>query len=151
HAEMRQAGWPDPVLRGDGRFRSAVGRTLLVDVRADADRLQRMVQGGSGQPPRSYRARPSGPRRGSRAAARTNRRSGAASRGARGIRQGTHTTLGLAAGMNSLRNLGDILRLPALGERLAYVDLRPAQPVEFTAVELDRLIAAVARGLMRRG
>jgi len=52
---------------------------------------------------------------------------------------------------SSLRNLGDILRLPALGERLAYVDLRSGEPVEFTAIELDRLIVAVARGLMRRG
>jgi acyl-CoA synthetase (AMP-forming)/AMP-acid ligase II len=52
---------------------------------------------------------------------------------------------------NILHNLGDILRLPALGNRLAYVDLRPGRPIEFTAIELDRLIVSVARGLVRRG
>jgi acyl-CoA synthetase (AMP-forming)/AMP-acid ligase II len=54
--------------------------------------------------------------------------------------------------MMDLLNLGDILRLPALGERLAYVDLRgPGRPRELTAVELDRFIVAIARGLARRG
>jgi long-chain acyl-CoA synthetase len=54
--------------------------------------------------------------------------------------------------MTELRNLGDILRLPALGDRPAHIDLRlPDQPRELTAVELDRLIVAVARGLVRRG
>ena len=54
--------------------------------------------------------------------------------------------------MGSPRNLGDILRLPALGDRPAYIDLRIAnQPRELTAFELDELIVAVARGLARRG
>jgi acyl-CoA synthetase (AMP-forming)/AMP-acid ligase II len=54
--------------------------------------------------------------------------------------------------MKNLRNLGDILRLPALGERTAYIDLRQANaPVELTAFELDRLVVATARGLVRRG
>ncbi|HEY3783860.1 MAG TPA: class I adenylate-forming enzyme family protein [Steroidobacteraceae bacterium] len=54
--------------------------------------------------------------------------------------------------MTGLTNLGDILRLPALGDRLAYVDLRrPDQPLQLTAVELDERICAVARGLLRRG
>jgi long-chain acyl-CoA synthetase len=54
--------------------------------------------------------------------------------------------------MTYLRNLGDILRLPALGERSAYIDLRQANaPRELTAAELDRLIVATARGLARRG
>lgn len=54
--------------------------------------------------------------------------------------------------MTPLRNLGDILRLPALGARLAYIDLRrPDFPVNVTATELDQLIMAVARGLARRG
>jgi long-chain acyl-CoA synthetase len=52
----------------------------------------------------------------------------------------------------SLQNLGDILRLPALGSRPAFVDLRePDRPQELTAVELDRRIVALARGLRRRG
>lgn len=54
--------------------------------------------------------------------------------------------------MTPLRNLGDILRLPALGARLAYIDLRRSHlPLEVTATELDQLIMAVARGLSRRG
>jgi long-chain acyl-CoA synthetase len=54
--------------------------------------------------------------------------------------------------MTALVNLGDILRLPALGDRLAFIDLRqPAQPLQLTALELDRRIVAVARGLKRRG
>lgn len=54
--------------------------------------------------------------------------------------------------MSELRNLGDILRLPALAERLAYVDLRDAtQPRSLTAADLDRQIVALARGLRRRG
>ncbi|HVW71066.1 MAG TPA: class I adenylate-forming enzyme family protein [Steroidobacteraceae bacterium] len=54
--------------------------------------------------------------------------------------------------MSEFRNLGDILRLPALGGRLAYVDLRDSdKPVQVTAVELDQRIVALARGLIRRG
>ncbi|HEX4243057.1 MAG TPA: class I adenylate-forming enzyme family protein [Steroidobacteraceae bacterium] len=54
--------------------------------------------------------------------------------------------------MTDLVNLGEILRLPALGERPAYLDLRrPDRPLEVTAQELDRRILAVARGLVRRG
>lgn len=54
--------------------------------------------------------------------------------------------------MAALRNLGDILRLPALGTRLAYMDLRrPDVPVKLTATGLDQLIMAVARGLARCG
>jgi long-chain acyl-CoA synthetase len=54
--------------------------------------------------------------------------------------------------MTALRNLGDILRLPALGARLAYIDLRRSHlPTEVNATELDQLIVAVARGLLRRG
>jgi acyl-CoA synthetase (AMP-forming)/AMP-acid ligase II len=50
------------------------------------------------------------------------------------------------------RNLGDILRLPALGERLAFIDQRvSAAPRELTAVELDALVVSVARGLIQRG
>ncbi|HTY49239.1 MAG TPA: AMP-binding protein [Steroidobacteraceae bacterium] len=54
--------------------------------------------------------------------------------------------------MGMLVNLGDILRLPTIGDRPAYIDLRdPRQPWRVTAVELDRLIVGVARGLKRRG
>ena len=54
--------------------------------------------------------------------------------------------------MSELYNLGDILRLPALGERPAYIDLRePHRPQQLSAVELDRRIVAFARGLRRRG
>lgn len=54
--------------------------------------------------------------------------------------------------MTALLNLGDILRLPALDNRPAVIDLRRAeQPLEVDARELDRLILAVARGLVRRG
>ena len=51
-----------------------------------------------------------------------------------------------------LTNLGDILRLPALEARRAYIDLRePARPRELSARDLDDFIVAVARGLVRRG
>ena len=54
--------------------------------------------------------------------------------------------------MSELRNLGDILRLPALADRLAFVDLRvPDRHRQLTALELDKQIIAVARGLGRRG
>jgi len=47
-------------------------------------------------------------------------------------------------------NLGDILRLPARADRLAYVDLRDVRrPRAFGALEFDQLIAAVARGRLR--
>ena len=50
-----------------------------------------------------------------------------------------------------MHNLGDILRLPAHGDRSAYIDLRNPQRVRrLTAAELDRLIGGVARGLLRR-
>src|ERR1700733_14253807 len=49
-------------------------------------------------------------------------------------------------------NLGDILQLPAHGERSAIVDLRnESQPRELSAFELDALCDAVGRGLLRRG
>lgn len=52
----------------------------------------------------------------------------------------------------ALRNLGDILRLPALAERTAFIDLCAAHhPRLVTARELDGLIVAVARGLLARG
>jgi len=51
-----------------------------------------------------------------------------------------------------LHNLGDVLRLPQHGERIALTDLRdPASIVELSALEFDALCAAVARGLLRRG
>jgi acyl-CoA synthetase (AMP-forming)/AMP-acid ligase II len=51
-----------------------------------------------------------------------------------------------------LRNLGDILRLPAHGERQAYIDLQsPDCPRSVTAFELHRLIAGVSRGLIANG
>jgi acyl-CoA synthetase (AMP-forming)/AMP-acid ligase II len=51
-----------------------------------------------------------------------------------------------------LYNLGDLLQLPARGERSALVDLRnPSQPRELTVLELDALCDAVGRGLLRRG
>lgn len=54
--------------------------------------------------------------------------------------------------MADLVNLGDILRLPALGHRAAYVDLRnPDQPRELTAFQLDVLTVSIARGLVNRG
>jgi len=54
--------------------------------------------------------------------------------------------------MSELINLGDILRLPALGDRLAYFDLREAdRPRPLTALELERRILAFARGLRRYG
>ena len=49
-------------------------------------------------------------------------------------------------------NLGDILQLPAHGERSAIVDLRDeSRARELTAFELDALCDAVGRGLLRRG
>jgi acyl-CoA synthetase (AMP-forming)/AMP-acid ligase II len=54
--------------------------------------------------------------------------------------------------MSELHNLGDILRLPALGDRPAYIDLRqPVRPQQLTAVELDGRTVAFARGLRRHG
>jgi long-chain acyl-CoA synthetase len=51
-----------------------------------------------------------------------------------------------------LRNLGDVLRLPRHGERIALTDLRdPARIPELSALEFDALCVAVARGLLRRG
>jgi long-chain acyl-CoA synthetase len=49
-------------------------------------------------------------------------------------------------------NLGDILQLPAYGERSAIVDLRDeSRARQLTAFELDALCDAVGRGLLRRG
>jgi len=51
-----------------------------------------------------------------------------------------------------LINLGDVLRLPACGDRVAYIDRRdPSHPRALSAVELEDLITSVARGLGRRG
>jgi long-chain acyl-CoA synthetase len=53
--------------------------------------------------------------------------------------------------MTRFTNLGDILRLPALAGRPAFLDLRrPESPLSLTAHELDAAIVAVARGLIRR-
>jgi long-chain acyl-CoA synthetase len=58
----------------------------------------------------------------------------------------------MSATSADLTNLGDILRLPAHGDRVAYVDHRdPSHPRALTALELDQLIAGVARGLLARG
>ena len=49
-------------------------------------------------------------------------------------------------------NLGDVLRLPRHGERIALTDLREATRIEeLSAVDFDAQCAAVARGLLRRG
>jgi acyl-CoA synthetase (AMP-forming)/AMP-acid ligase II len=49
-------------------------------------------------------------------------------------------------------NLGDILRLPAWGDRVTYIDLRdPERPRELTAFELEHWIRGVAGGLRNRG
>ena len=49
-------------------------------------------------------------------------------------------------------NLGDVLQLPAQGERSAIVDLREDSNVrEFSAFEFDALCDGVGRGLLRRG
>lgn len=49
-------------------------------------------------------------------------------------------------------NLGDILQLPAYGERSAIVDLRDeSRPQHLSAFELDALCNSVGRGLLRRG
>jgi acyl-CoA synthetase (AMP-forming)/AMP-acid ligase II len=51
-----------------------------------------------------------------------------------------------------LRNLGDILRLPAHGDLPAIIDLRdPAATRRWSAFEFDALCQAVGRGLERRG
>ncbi len=51
-----------------------------------------------------------------------------------------------------LTNLGDILRLPSAGERVAYIDLREREnPRALTAIELEDIIVGVARGLRGRG
>ena len=53
---------------------------------------------------------------------------------------------------SGLYNLGDILQLPAHGERSAIVDLRDeTRTRELSAFELDALCDAVGRGLLRRG
>ena len=49
-------------------------------------------------------------------------------------------------------NLGDIMQLPAHGERSAIVDLRDeSRARQLTAFELGALCDAVGRGLLRRG
>jgi long-chain acyl-CoA synthetase len=54
--------------------------------------------------------------------------------------------------MATPQNLGDILRLPALADRAAYLDLRRMdEPWALTAAQLDELIVASARGFRRRG
>jgi long-chain acyl-CoA synthetase len=51
-----------------------------------------------------------------------------------------------------LTNLGNILRLPRLGERIAYIDLRDeSRAMQLSAFEFDALCTAVGRGLVRRG
>jgi long-chain acyl-CoA synthetase len=53
---------------------------------------------------------------------------------------------------SDLSNLGDVLRLPRHGERMAVIDLREEARVrQLSALELDSLCVAVARGLIRRG
>ena len=53
---------------------------------------------------------------------------------------------------SDLHNLGDILRLPAHGERTAVIDLRDASSMRpLSALEFDALCRSVARGLLRRG
>jgi long-chain acyl-CoA synthetase len=53
---------------------------------------------------------------------------------------------------SAIVNLGDVLQLPAHGERSAIVDLRDeSRPRQLTAFELDALCDAVGRGLQRRG
>ena len=53
---------------------------------------------------------------------------------------------------SAIFNLGDILQLPAHGERSAIVDLRDeSHPRELSAFEFDALCNAVGRGLQRRG
>ena len=53
---------------------------------------------------------------------------------------------------SGLYNLGDILQLPAHGERSAIVDLRDeSRTREFSAFEFDALCDGVGRGLLRRG
>src|SRR5580693_9966760 len=49
-------------------------------------------------------------------------------------------------------NLGDLLQLPAHGERSAIVDLRDeSRARQLASFELDALCDAVGRGLLRRG
>lgn len=58
----------------------------------------------------------------------------------------------MTRGDSGFLNLGDILQLPAHGERSAVVDLRnESQPRRLSAFELDALCDAVGRGLLRRG
>jgi long-chain acyl-CoA synthetase len=53
---------------------------------------------------------------------------------------------------SAIDNLGDILQLPAYGERSAIVDLRDeSRTPKLSAFELDALCDAVGRGLLRRG
>jgi long-chain acyl-CoA synthetase len=52
---------------------------------------------------------------------------------------------------SDLHNLGDVLRLPRHGEHIAVIDLREEQTQQLSALELDSLCVAVARGLLRRG
>lgn len=53
---------------------------------------------------------------------------------------------------SAIYNLGDILQLPAHGERSAIVDLRDeSRTRQLSAFELDALCDAVGRGLLRRG
>jgi acyl-CoA synthetase (AMP-forming)/AMP-acid ligase II len=52
----------------------------------------------------------------------------------------------------NLHNLGDTLRLPAQGERVAFIDLRDeSSSRQLSAFEFDALCAGVGRGLERRG
>jgi len=53
--------------------------------------------------------------------------------------------------VESPTNLGDILRLPAHGERTAIIDLRTPDATPITAFEFDALCARVAQGLAVRG
>jgi long-chain acyl-CoA synthetase len=53
---------------------------------------------------------------------------------------------------SDLHNLGDVLRLPRHGERVAVVDLHDEARVrQLSALEFDALCIAVSRGLLRRG
>ncbi len=54
--------------------------------------------------------------------------------------------------LSSLYNLGDILQLPAHGDRSAIVDLRDESRVrQYSALQFDALCDGVGRGLLRRG
>src|SRR5579863_9495030 len=53
---------------------------------------------------------------------------------------------------SGLYNLGDLLQLPAHGERSAIVDLcNESRARDFSSIELDALCDGVGRGLLRRG